>query len=116
MPRLTVPGLVAAWAAHNEGGHEGKNDYSRGGVSYEGPTLYSYRMPIARYYKNSFILISNTSPSITTARHISLVHRWANWMKFRVPYIVSPTGGEILQNAHKMNTAALMKELDNMLT
>lgn len=89
-----------------------------GNVRFEGDTLYSYRMPIARILPgvlnaDSVALISSLAPTVTTKRHVSEARGATRHMRsFMVPDL-GESGNMAL--AHERNRAALIAQTEECL-
>jgi hypothetical protein len=80
---LTNSDVVMRWAHHNEDGRYKTSGRSKS-LSYNGPVLYSYNTPIARYYKD-FVLVTTHKYGVTTAHHITIGARMTAYPTFYVP-------------------------------
>ena len=76
----TNKALVAAWASQTF--PHGRN--SRGSLSFAGPTLFSYREPIARFLPTGEVQLTTQKFSVTTSRHCSLVRQECSGNYFTV--------------------------------
>ena len=67
----TNKALIAAWASQTY--PQGRN--SGGSLSFVGPTLFSYREPIARFLPTGEVQMTTQKFSVTTSQHCSLVRQ-----------------------------------------
>lgn len=118
MSGRTIRECISNWVELNEHGQRGmkkiRTSDTSGSVSYADETLYSYRTPIARYFKEGkHVLVSSHKYSVTTARHVGFARRWADWRTFTVPYLGVRGGytGELHKDWHEHNVAYLRDQL-----
>lgn len=83
----TVAECIHHWAHQVE--HKSHIQAQCGNVWYDGPVLYSYREPIARFLENNIVLISNTYFSNTTRQHQSKARQSVppSWQEVYAPHI-----------------------------
>jgi len=67
----TNKALVAAWASQTY--PQGRN--SGGSLHFDGPTLFSYREPIARFLPTGEVQLTTQKFSVTTSQHCGLVRQ-----------------------------------------
>jgi hypothetical protein len=96
MARLNNAEAVHNWASYNEGRYTKKDRGGSNSIRYEGPILFSYRTPVARYWgdgKSGYVLFTNTKFGVTTTHHMNMAKRAVNGAKypcFEVPHINQP--------------------------
>lgn len=93
-----------------------------GSMHFDGPTIYSYQTPIAKFYDVSAgtnrvcLITSETYSTTTSGKHMPAVHRaLANSVRtFSVPHVVIGTNRHGRANAgtHQMNLDALLAKYD----
>src|SRR5262245_11016767 len=115
--RMTVWLAITQWCQHNESWKEGVPHRSlrHGNISWDDSVLYSYGVPIVRYFRvpYNFVLFVSTSYSITTSHHQYLAQtkcKWAN--KFTVPWLGTETRMGPEFDFHRANMEYLLAELE----
>ena len=98
---------VHVWAQQKQS--DGRN--SKGSITFEGPTLYSYRTPIATFAKGTrgrkAVLLSQERYSVTTAHHISMAWRAIDYKDgFVVPFL-GVQGGRAFRHQDATNPRAV---------
>jgi hypothetical protein len=106
--------VIFRWVQHNEGsgeisGARNKGYLSSRSMSYQGPSLYSYRKMIARYY-GTFVLFDKGHYSMTTQRHMNMARRQVSYPYFEVPH-VSPGYSLGRDDMHRENLAYLVQKV-----
>lgn len=88
-----------------------------GSVSFDGPTAYSYRMPIARIVVNALghkaYLVTSSTYSVTTAKHISQLRRSIPVNAEIFPALISLNGWGSVFNP-TLNLAKMIEEIDEL--
>jgi hypothetical protein len=92
--------------------HQVKERGRVGNVSYEGPVLYSYALPIARLAGNGVVVITTNHYSPTTSRHIAWAASASHHLRRVHAWYADNNGDDANRNYWEREVVNALKELD----